>query len=121
MAKTGEVQTYRFLKEPTGRWYIDIPDWQGEHADLEMVSGADTMLEYVGQGASEVTLSLAEQPFEASTSLKLIHDYSKEIGGGGIYLLDEYQSVVLNQEMWLCEVTEYVFGKLPSMIYFKKQ
>lgn len=112
--------SYKFIKEPTNRWYIDIPDWQGQHADLEMVEGADTMLDYVGSGSNEVELLLAEESFDGADTLQLIHDYSEQIGGGGIYLLKEYNGEVLNQEMWLCEVTEYVFGKLPSMIYFRK-
>jgi hypothetical protein len=114
------MDTYKFIKEETGRWYIDLPEWTGQKADLEMVAGADTMLDYVGGGAKEVSLILAKEPFEGSAPLKLIHDYSKESGGGGIYLLENYEGKMLNQEMWLCEVTEYVFGKLPEWIYFKK-
>lgn len=115
-----ELQTYKFIKEDTGKWYIDLPNWEGTKAELEMVEGADTMLDYVGKGTSPVELILAEQPFEGGNVLKLIHDYSKEIGGGGIYLLANYEGEILNQEMWLCEVTEWVFGKLPPFIYFKK-
>lgn len=85
-----------------------------------MVEGADAMLDYVGNDNNEVILALSEEPFEGSAMLKLIHDYSKETGGGGIYLLEDYGGNKLNQEMWLCEVTAWVFGKLPPSIYFKK-
>jgi len=115
------IHTYRFYKDDTGRWYVDIPDWKGTQADLEMVEGADTMLDYVGLGNHEVVLSLSEEAFLDASELKLIHDYSKQTGGGGIYLLENYDEEILNQEMWLCEVTEWVFGKLPSIIYFKKE
>lgn len=115
-----ELQVYKFIKEDTGRWYIDLPEWEGNKADLEMVEGADTMLNYVGKGTSPVELILSEQTFDGCNILKLIHDYSKEIGGGGIYLLTDYEGETLHQEMWLCEVTEWVFGKLPLVIYFKK-
>lgn len=110
---------YSFSKEPDGRWYIDLPGYKGPKADLEMVSGADTMLDYVGEGHDNVKLILSEHPFEGSDVLKLIHDYSSQTGGGGIYFLDSYNGVTLNQEMWLCEVTEWVFGKLPKEIYLK--
>ena len=85
-----------------------------------MVIGADTMLDYVGKGAPVVKLALADQPFDEADRLVLKENYSKESGGGGIYLLENYNGEVLNQEMWLCEVTEFVFGYLPTTIYFKK-
>jgi hypothetical protein len=113
------LTSYKFIKEPTNRWYINLPDWQGMHADLEMVDGADIMLDYVGQGAREVELQLAEEPFENATPLQLIEDYRDHVGGG-IYLLGRYNDEELNQKMWLCGVTEFVFGKLPEVIYFKK-
>jgi hypothetical protein len=116
---TTTVNTYKFVKEDTGRWYIDLPNWQGVKADLEMVEGADIMLDYVGEGSREVELILTEAPFEGSTELQLIEDYKDHVGGG-IYLLNEYEGKTLNQQMWLCDVTKFVFGKLPPAIYFKK-
>jgi hypothetical protein len=71
-----------------------------------MVEGADVMLDHVGKGNIEVELILSEQQFDGSAILKLVHDYSKETGGGGIYLLHSFDSEILNQQMWLCEVTE---------------
>lgn len=120
MSATINQQTFKFIKEPSNKWYIDLPEYQGMHADLEMVEGADTMLDYVGKGSAEVYLTLSELPFEGATELKLQHSYTEETGGGGIYLLNEYEGEPLNQEMWLCAVTEWLFGKLPPMIYFKK-
>ncbi|HEY2581812.1 MAG TPA: DUF6717 family protein [Mucilaginibacter sp.] len=116
---TQNLQTYKFIKEPSGKWYIDLPEWEGNKADLEMVEGADIMLDYVGEGNPEVNLALSELPFDGANILKLIHGYSQQTGGGGIYLLESYEGKYLNQEMWLCEVTEWVFGKLPAIIYFK--
>jgi hypothetical protein len=116
---TTTVNAYKFVKEYTGRWYIDLPNWQGVKADLEMVEGADIMLDYVGKGSSEVELILAEEPFEGSTELQLIEDYKDHVGGG-IYLLSEYEGKTLDQQMWLCDVTKFVFGKLPPAIYFKR-
>lgn len=117
---TTAIHTYKFIKEDNGRWYIDLPDWQGVKADLEMVEGADTMLDYVGEGSNEVKLLLAEEPFEGSAILQLIEDYKDHVGGG-IYLLRDYEGKALDQQMWLCDVTKFVFGKLPPFIYFKKQ
>jgi hypothetical protein len=110
MVTTANSHSCKFHKEETGKWYIDLPEWTGNKADLEMVEGADTMLDHVGSGSNEVILMLSEEPFEGSAMLKLMYNYSKETGGGGIYLLEDYEGKKLNQEMWLCEVTEWVFG-----------
>jgi hypothetical protein len=115
-----QVNRYQFNKEPDGKWYIVLPNWTGNKSELEMVEGADKMLDYVSSGANEVVLALSEQPFFQTERLILIHDYSQQTGGGGIYLLKNYDGKTLNQEMWLCKVTGFVFGKLPPVIYFKK-
>ena len=44
------MRNYKFYKEETGRWYVDLPEWEGEKAELEMVLGADTFLEILSQG-----------------------------------------------------------------------
>jgi hypothetical protein len=28
---------FKFYKESTGRWYVDLPEWEGEKAEIEMV------------------------------------------------------------------------------------
>lgn len=119
MNSTINQQTFTFNREDSDRWYIDLPDYPGQHADLEMVSGADTMLEYVGLGRPQVTLVLSEEAFEGASQLTLIDDQSDQPGGGGIYLLKAYNGEEINQEMWLCEVTAWLFGKLPQVIWFK--
>lgn len=30
---------FRFYKEETHRWYVDLPEWEGPKAALEMVDG----------------------------------------------------------------------------------
>ena len=119
MKAIAEIPVFRFYKEDTGRWYIDLPEWTGDHEALQMVQGADTMLDYVGGGAEEVNLALAEETFEGGNKLVLVHDHSEDIGGG-TYFLEVYEDLPVNQHMWLCEVTEWVFGSLPKEIYFKK-
>jgi hypothetical protein len=38
-------QILRFYRTTEDRWYIDLPEWKGSIADLEMIEGADTMLD----------------------------------------------------------------------------
>ena len=45
-AKTTSYQL-AFVKEKSGRWYIDLPEWEGAHANLEMVAGADLLLDHL--------------------------------------------------------------------------
>jgi hypothetical protein len=61
-------------------------------------------------------LDLSDEPFDGADTVKLIENLQKSIGGGN-YLVETFRGVPVNQEMWLCEVTEYVFAGLPELIY----
>jgi hypothetical protein len=39
------MKTFKFEKEKDNRWYIILPEWTGEKEELEMVCGADSMLD----------------------------------------------------------------------------
>ena len=112
------MNTYNFYKEHTKRWYIDLPDYTGSKADLEMVSGADTMLDLIADGKKKTSLTISEEPFEGSSQLDLIKLCPIEQGGGD-YILKVYNGEEINHKMWICEVAHYVFGKIPQVIYFK--
>ena len=115
------MNTYRFKKE--GRdWYIDLPEYienGGSKGDLQMVEGADTMLDVISEGANEVSLTLDRAPFSGSDKLTLTERCDPYIGGG-YYLLQSFEGKEFNKTMWLCAVTEYVFGDLPEQIYIKR-
>jgi hypothetical protein len=112
---------YRFVREGD-EWFIDIPEYvgfMGTKADLQMVSGADTMLDNIAGQQSEVTLRLEDTPFPGSDELILLRKSSPETGGGD-YLLRSFEGKAFNQEMWLCRVTEFIFGDLPESIFIKR-
>lgn len=116
----------RFYKDIDNKWYADVPTWTGEKWELEMVCGADTMLELIAQGEDEVHLGLyTENPrvikpgkppilLQVDT-LEKIRD--TPIEGGALYLLKSYKGMEFNLEVWLCHVTSFVFGELPQTIY----
>jgi len=60
-----QTHTFDFYKDNTG-WYIDFPAFieqgLGTKGDLAMVSGADAMLEYLGQGNERVHLGNKQTP-----------------------------------------------------------
>ncbi|XZF14674.1 DUF6717 family protein [Chitinophagaceae bacterium MMS25-I14] len=114
------MKTYRFIKTG-GQWFIDLPEYieQGGHyADLQMVEGADTMLDMMADGEASVTLQIAEEPFEGPDMLLLTEKCDPGIGGG-YYLMPQYEGRQIDQMMWLCQVTEFVFGYLPERIFVK--
>lgn len=106
--------TMRFYREGE-KWFADFKEWTGDKWELEMVCGADTMLELIAQGENECHLALEVEPFEGANALTKIKD-TPDIGGA-LYLLKEYKGVEYNMEVWLCHVTGHVFGHLPEIIY----
>lgn len=111
--------TMTFEAEPNKwggrRWYAVIPEWRGSKASLEMVSGADVFLDILSEGSNAVTLklSLTKKPYYYKLKKVKNADY-----GGAYYTAKT--PVGLEVKMWLCEVTLFVFGKYPNVIYFKK-
>lgn len=114
------MRRFRFYKEPDNRWFIDLPEWEGSKADLEMVAGADVMLDYMAEDKDEVFLYISEEPFEDSDVLEF-QKKADEIGNGAYYLMPKYRGIDLNLELWLCDVTLHVFnGTFPSVIHVRK-
>jgi len=114
-------KTIRFYREePEGRWYADIPEWTGSKSELEMVMGADNMLEFICEGDSDVKLHLSTDNREGDDSkLEFIRE-ATEYENGAFYRLRSYGGVELNVEMWLCDVTKFVFGEFPKQIFLTK-
>lgn len=106
---------YNFYKTPEHRWYIDIPNWEGSKDDLEMVSGADTLLEIFAQGENTINLSFSDKIIQDSIILYKIED-TPDIGGS-LYMVNEYEGINYDLQIWLCGVTEWVFGYMPKIIY----
>jgi len=89
------------------RWYIDLPEWQGPRANLEMVAGADTMLEVFAQDKERVNVTFTNyETLEISPDLLLTH-----VGGGTytVTILNENYSDA-PERLWLCGVTLFVFN-----------
>lgn len=112
-----EPKTYRFykgnrLRDGAEGWFIDHPDWEGDPDDLEMVAGADTMLDYISNGSDEAYLKISDKHFYGH-EFYLEFSYVLHEGGVYNYIKEEEESL----EMWLCYVTQFVFGYLPQTIY----
>ena len=114
--------SFRFYQEyPSGRWYVDLPEWTGDKAELEMVMGADSFLTIMAEGDSEVRMILSDEEIEGADSLILKGPglfEGVEIGSGAWYVLPKYMGVDFNHSMWLCDVTLFVFQDFPETIWF---
>lgn len=116
------MKTYKFIK--SGRdWYIDLPafiEQGGDIGDLQMVDGADKMLDLMAENKEAVTVSVSKEPFEGADLLTLIEECDPFIGGG-YYMMKHYNGQQVNRSMWLCKVTEFVFGDIPAEIFVRKE
>ena len=116
-------RTFKFYKTEVGRWYVDLPEWEGSIDELEMVAGADLFLELLSQGEETVFLTLSTVPFEGSEILEMKYLGTLEgweMGAGAWYKLVSYMGLEYKLDMWLCDVTKFVFGSFPENIYFCK-
>ena len=115
-----EALPLSFTKEDNGNWYVDLPSWEGDKASLQMVEGADDFLDFLSDNGSKCYLLACPNECMHKHDCLLLKD--EETGDGGAwYYLWEYDGVVYGKNgsrMWLCSVTQYVFGELPDIIKF---
>ena len=120
----------RFYKE-NEIWYIDLPEFLenglGTKANLMMVDGADLFLDYLSNSENEVRVTFSDQEMEGhqfvlQSEIKgLNEDLLESIGHAKVNYGMYYRVPQLrNHRLWLCPVTEYVFGgEYPDLIYVK--
>lgn len=108
-----DINTMRFYLEET-RWYADIPTWVGPKSALEMVHGADRFLESIASNQDSLQIQFTLKEIKGFHMLvKTCNDPIE----GAHYL---YKTRELKYEhLWLCGVTEFVFGFLPDIIYYQ--
>lgn len=105
-----------FNKEGNGNWYVVLPEWPGKKEDLQMVCGADAMLEFLAEGNNQVKCSIATDAFAGADVLEFVRP-ATELENGSFYFLKTLRGIEINLEVWLCDVTKFVFGNFPKQIY----
>ncbi len=108
------MKNFRFYKLDN-KWYVDLPDWEGSIDELEMVCGADIMLDIISQSDNEIYITMSDTYFDNATTLVKYKD-TPEIGGAE-YIFTKWHNIDYDMNIWLCVVTEFVFGYLPNIIY----
>jgi hypothetical protein len=107
-----------FEKENNNNWYVVLPEWKGSHDDLQMVLGADTLLDFIKDDDNRfVKLDVSLEAIDGYNHLKLKEEPDF---GGGIYLLNTLNGKDFDHELWLCDVILFIYGYVPENIYFKK-
>jgi len=104
------------------RWFIDVPEYLeqgGSKDDLDMVSGADIMLAIIAGQKNEVTLDLDTVPFDNADEL-ILTELGDPLLGAGYYHMQQFENKEINKDLWLCDVTRFVFGDIPERIYVKR-
>ena len=117
------------------RWYIDLPLWLGPSSSLEMIWGADDLLNRISDGSNKVTLELSTRKFKGYDDVldrvakmtELTDEDGSNAGygrfDGAVYEVRNKHiknKIVTENNLWLCGVTLFVFLRYPKHIYFKK-
>ena len=58
-----------FEKWEDGRWFVVLPDYDGDQEDLEMVDGADKLLDHLTTDGMYVTVDVSLEENEANPIL----------------------------------------------------
>lgn len=103
-----------FEKWEDGRWFVVLPDYDGDQEDLEMVDGADKLLDHLTTDGLYVTIdaSLDDNKINPILLELVAHDEM-----GGTYHTDNLLG--FNEDIWLCNVMHFLFGEHPEEIYFR--
>ena len=123
-AKTHSYQL-AFVKEETDRWYIDLPEWEGAHANLEMVAGADLLLDHLlleGRNRVEVEVVKADSRVsEYEEDERFFHCERTEMSafGGATYRVNGLEG--FDHPVWICPVTLFVLGEYPKNLYIRRK
>lgn len=113
------IRNLRFVKKEAG-WFVDLHDWDGSHEDLQMIAGADKLLDFAAEGKTEICVRLLRK--NTLEPVKIALGRRQYSHGGAIYdVLDhtgaQYTSAQLPvSEIWICSVTRFVLHVFPEVI-----
>lgn len=111
-----------------GRWYILLPDYDGNIDELEMVCGADSLcceLDTDNDGIVSIVVSENGEFVEGDFKWDYVMDFIMSTVGedgevsGAYYNVYDDKNFTQTQQIWLCNVTKYIFKKFPATIYIK--
>lgn len=118
---------------PIKRWYYDFKYWGFDHANLEMVSGADKLCELYSNGKDEVTVDIIASKKKQDLPTQLYDEFvAQDIIIDGMTHQGDFINSQLDKflygrtyqkgytQMWICPVTLFVLGRYPKYLYIRK-
>ena len=106
----------KFNKEEDNCWYIDIP-WDGNHGDLQMVAGADKLLDFLNPKHVKISCITTKEDTNISGYFKL-RRFDCGLTSGAFYKVEGLDG--FSREIWICPVTLCVLGEYPEYIHIKE-
>ena len=87
-----------FEKEENGKWYVILPDWPYDHEELEMVDGADELLDCLTMDDRLVSIEVETE--EPSIGEYMTYNLIDHDDYGGTYMSADPDVSV--PKIWLC-------------------
>lgn len=101
----------RFVKLAE-KWFIDIP-WIGDVNDLQMVDGADSLLDILSEGNKEFNCTVSTSLLMNKRWLAHLEKISEDEIGADYQAYSDY----ISTPVWLCNVTKHLFEIFPDNFY----
>ena len=104
-----------------GKWFVHLPDYPGHYSELEMVLGADVMCDMIDKfDTGHITVTISTEPKESNfTTKEYVLDFVNSTVSNGEQDGANYRLREWKLDVWLCNVTKYVFGEFPATIYVR--
>ena len=109
-------RVFRFYKEPSGAWYVDLPMESRKVASCHGRWSRHPIRQPQDYAKRDVKLRTSLEHFQGCSALRKTHD--EHMGDGAYYEYIDDQGEVL--KLWLCGVMTWYYGFNPDRIYFTK-
>ncbi len=114
--------TLSFVLESDDKWYIDLPNWPFAHHNLQMVAGADDLLDELGElrrktHIDEVLKASREEPYERCEEIDEMFEDELQMYDNiyeGIEVVDEESKEQARRKYY-----DYMDG-LSRQVYFER-
>ena len=96
------------------QWFYWDPQFKGDIYELQMVGGADTLLDKMSEGESNIVAVAVE------TDTITFPHYLEKVNEDGLGCTYRIVGPYYSGELWLCNVTLSLFDSFPERIGFQK-